>query len=64
MLDRVCQLIEEVVYPAPRDLVAQTIQVCAHIRRDTTHPAGRRLSGLDRVCGRNSDGSWKLERIA
>jgi type IV secretion system protein VirB11 len=64
MLDRVCQLIEEVVYPAPRELVAQTIQVCAHIRRDTTHPAGRRLSGLDRVCGRNSDGSWKLERIA
>jgi type IV secretion system protein VirB11 len=64
MLDRVCQLIEEVVYPAPRELVAQTVQVCAHIRRDTTHPAGRRLSGLDRVCGRSPDGSWKLERIA
>jgi hypothetical protein len=28
MLDRLCQLIEEVVYPAPRLLVAQTIQVC------------------------------------
>src|SRR5260370_875136 len=64
MLDRVCQLIEEVVHPAPRALVAQTIQVCVHIQRDKTHPAGRRLSGLDRVLGLNPDGSWKLERIA
>jgi type IV secretion system protein TrbB len=64
MLDRVCQLIEEVVYPAPRALVAQTIQVCAHIRRDKTHPAGRRLSGLDRVRAIHPDGSWHLERIA
>jgi type IV secretion system protein VirB11 len=64
MLDRVCQLIEEVVYPAPRALVAQTIQVCAHIRRDKSHPAGRRLSGLDRVCGLSPDGTWNLERIA
>ena len=36
-------------YPAPRALVAQTIQVCVHIQRDRTHPAGRRVSGLDRV---------------
>jgi len=64
MLDRVCQLIEEVVHPAPRALVAQTIQVCAHIRRDPSHPAGRRLSGLDRVVGLCPDGSWNLERIA
>ena len=64
MLDRLCQLIEEVVYPAPRTLVAQTVQICAHIQRDKSHPAGRRLSGLDRVCGVHSDGTWKLERIA
>jgi type IV secretion system protein VirB11 len=64
MLDRICQLIEEVVFPAPRALVAQTIQVCAHIRRDKTHPAGRRLSGLDRVRAIRPDGSWHLERIA
>lgn len=64
MLDRLCQLIEEVVYPAPRALVAETIQVCAHIRRDSAHPAGRRLSGLDRVLPLNADGSWNLERIA
>jgi type IV secretion system protein TrbB len=64
MLDRLCQLIEEVVHPAPRALVAQTVQVCVHICRDKSHPAGRRLSGLDRVCGLGPDGSWRLERIA
>ncbi|MDP9002643.1 MAG: P-type conjugative transfer ATPase TrbB [Myxococcota bacterium] len=64
MLDRLCQLIEEVVHPAPRALVAQTVQVCVHICRDKSHPAGRRLSGLDRVCGLAPDGSWQLERIA
>jgi P-type conjugative transfer ATPase TrbB len=64
MLDRLCQLIEEVVYPAPRALVAQTIQVCVHIQRDKTHPAGRRVSGLDRVRPLGPDGQWILERIA
>jgi P-type conjugative transfer ATPase TrbB len=64
MLDRLCQLIEEVVHPAPRALVAQTVQVCAHICRDKSHPAGRRLSGLDRVCGLGLDGAWRLEPIA
>ena len=64
MLDRLCQLIEEVVYPAPRLLVAQTIQVCVHIVRDKTHPAGRRVSAVDRVRPLGTDGLWKLERIA
>jgi P-type conjugative transfer ATPase TrbB len=64
MLDRLCQLIEEVVHPAPRALVAQTVQVCVHICRDKSHPAGRRLSGLDRVCGIRPDGAWQLEPIA
>jgi type IV secretion system protein TrbB len=64
MLDRLCQLIEEVVHPAPRALVAQTVQVCVHICRDKSHPAGRRLSGLDRVSGLGPDGRWRLERIA
>ena len=65
MLDRLCQLIEEVVYPAPRALVAQTIQVCAHIQRDKS-PTRRATpsSGLDRVRGVAADGSWKLERIS
>ena len=63
MLDRVCQLIEEIVYPAPRHLVAQTINVCVHIRRDTSHPAGRSISAIERVLGLSSDGQWLLETI-
>ncbi len=63
MLDRLCQLIEEVVHPAPRALVAQTIHVCAHIRRDSRHPAGRSISGIDRVLGLKPDGSWILQPL-
>jgi type IV secretion system protein VirB11 len=64
MLDRLCQLIEEVVHPAPRALVAQTIQVCVHIQRDPSHPARRRVTGVDRVVGLHPDGRWQLARIA
>jgi P-type conjugative transfer ATPase TrbB len=62
-LDRFCQLLEEVVYPANRALVAQTIHVCVHITRDPEHPAGRRLSGIDRVVGVAPDGTWLLEPV-
>jgi P-type conjugative transfer ATPase TrbB len=64
MLDRLCQLIEEIVYPAPRPLVAQTIQLCVHIKRDKSHPGGRRVSGIDRVHPLGPGGDWTLERIA
>ena len=63
MLDRICQLLEEIVFPAPRALVAQTIHLCVHIQRDRLHPAGRSISGIDRVLGLHSDGSWLLEPI-
>jgi type IV secretion system protein VirB11 len=49
MLDRLCQLIEEVVHPAPRALVAQTIQLCVHIQRrqhpDLVKAEGERADG-------------------
>jgi len=63
MLDRICQLIEEIVFPAPRALVAQTINLCVHIQRDKSHPAGRSISGIDRVVGVAANGSWLLESI-
>lgn len=63
MLDRLGQLIEEVIYPAPRALIAQTIGVCVHVRRDPEHPAGRRVSGVDRVRGLDPKGRWKLEPV-
>ena len=64
MLDRLCQLIEEVVPTAPRNLVAQAIGICVHIRRDPRHPAGRSLSGIDRVMGCDAGGGWRLESAA
>jgi P-type conjugative transfer ATPase TrbB len=50
-LTRFCQLIEEEIYPAPRDIVAEAINVCVHLTLDVRAPAGRRLSGLDEVRG-------------
>ncbi len=63
MLDRLCQLIEEVVPVAPRALVEQGIDICVHIRRDAHHPAGRSLSGIDRIVGRDASGRWLLEAV-
>lgn len=60
MLDRVCQLVEEVVPTAPRALVAQTINICVHLRRDPQHPAGRSLTGIDEVIGIGEGGRWDL----
>ena len=33
-LNRLCQLIEEVAQRAPREIIAETVNVCVHIRRD------------------------------
>jgi P-type conjugative transfer ATPase TrbB len=63
MLDRVCQLMEEVIPSPPRLFVAQTINVCIHLTLDRKHPAGRRLTGVDRVCGLTRDGQWHLEPV-
>jgi P-type conjugative transfer ATPase TrbB len=63
MLDRLCQLIEEIVPVAPRALVAETVNLCVHIRRDPAHPAGRSLTGIDRVLGLSSNGDWVLEPV-
>ncbi|MGH7294547.1 MAG: P-type conjugative transfer ATPase TrbB [Polyangiaceae bacterium] len=63
MLDRFCQLVEELVYPAPRALVAQTINLCVHIQRDPSRKAGRRISGMEAVVGVSPDGRWLLEPV-
>jgi type IV secretion system protein VirB11 len=63
MLDRMCQLMEEVIATPPRLFVSQTINVCIHIKLDRPHPAGRRLSGVDHVRGLLPDGRWNLEPI-
>ncbi len=64
MLDRICQLMEEVIPIPPRLFVAQTINVCIHLTLDRKHPAGRRLTGVDRVRGVTGDGRWDLEPVS
>ena len=63
MLDRICQLMEEVIPSPPRRLVAETINVCIHMTKDSKHPAGRRLTGVDQVLGLAADGQWDLRPV-
>jgi type IV secretion system protein VirB11 len=51
MLTRFCQLIEEDRKRADRDLVAEAIHVCVHLKLDRQAPAGRRVSGIQAVKG-------------
>lgn len=51
MLDRLCQLCEEVMPQAPRYLISEAVDICVHIRRDAVHPAGRSISGIVEVLG-------------
>jgi hypothetical protein len=48
---------------APRQLVAQAIGLCVHIQRDHHHPAGRSLSGIDRISGLDTARRWVLEPV-
>jgi type IV secretion system protein TrbB len=65
MLNRICQLVEERIFPAPRDYVAEAVHVCVHLTLDASSRAGRRLSGLDAVRGYDpSRGGWLLEPLA
>lgn len=57
-LDRLCRLIEENNMAAPRDFVAETVDLCVHIRRDLSHPSGRVLTALVRVDGYAADAGW------
>jgi P-type conjugative transfer ATPase TrbB len=64
MLTRFCELIEERIYPAPRERVAEAINVCVHLTLDSKAPSGRRLSGLDTVRGYDAERkSWVLEPL-
>lgn len=64
MLSRFCQLVEEAVYPAPRDAVAAGINVLVHLERSPSSVAGRRLTGLVRVHGWDArEQRWQLEPL-
>jgi type IV secretion system protein VirB11 len=63
MLDRVCQLVEEVIPVAPRAFIASTVNLCVHMARDRGRPAGRRVTGIDEVRGVEVNGNWVLEPV-
>ncbi len=58
------RLIEEVARRAPREIIAETVNVCVHIRRDPRLRGQRRLAGLHFVRGLTADGSWDLVPLA
>ncbi|MCP4336054.1 MAG: P-type conjugative transfer ATPase TrbB [Gammaproteobacteria bacterium] len=62
-LNRLCQLIEENNMVAPRDFVADAIDLIVHLSRDPRHPAGRRLSGIVEVRGLGPSGEWDLNDV-
>ena len=64
MLDRFAQLVDEVIPQYPRSVVASTVNVCVHISRDRRHPAGRVVTGVDRVLGFDPQAGWRLEPLA
>lgn len=64
MMHRISQLVEERIFPAPRDYIAEAVNVCVHLTLDASSRAGRRLSGLDAVRGYDpSRGGWILEPL-
>jgi Flp pilus assembly CpaF family ATPase len=65
MLERICQLCEEGLQgaAAPRRFIAEAINVLVHLRRDPSHPAGRRVSEVALVEGLGANGAWKLSSL-
>lgn len=62
MLDRFGQLVDEVLPQYPRSVIASTVNVCVHLARAHAHPAGRVVTGIDRVVGYAAD-AWILQPL-
>jgi Flp pilus assembly CpaF family ATPase len=60
LLDRLAQLIEEVLLAPQRRLIAEAVNVLLYIERDGRLPAGRAVNAAAVVEGVNPDGSWQL----
>jgi type IV secretion system protein TrbB len=63
-LDRLCQLIEEAIPKAPRHLVADAVNICVYITKDSKHKAGRRVSEIVEVAGFDDvSNTWVVEQF-
>lgn len=63
MLERLGQLIEEIIPTAPRYLIADAVDVCVHIIRNKKAAAGRSITGITEVNGLNESGGWNLNEM-
>ncbi|MCB2181344.1 MAG: P-type conjugative transfer ATPase TrbB [Desulfobulbaceae bacterium] len=61
MLERLGQLIEEVIPQAPRYLIAEAVDLCIHISRDVHAPAGRIVNAIAQVNGLTESGAWDMK---
>ncbi len=62
-LNRMCQLIEEVVERAPRDFVADAVDLVVFITKDSSHPGGRRIAEVVEINGIEKDSTWNITAI-
>lgn len=62
-LQRLEDLIGEVVANVPRRAIAAAVDLVAFIRREPSAPAGRRVTELVRVVGLRSDGEYDVRQI-
>ncbi len=60
-LNRMCQLIEEVVPRAPKELVAEAVDMVVFIQKDAKHPAGRRVAEVIQLLGLTPDNRWNIK---
>ena len=62
-LQRLEDLIGEVVTNVPRRAIAAAVDLIAFVRRDADAPAGRRVTELVRVGGLRGDGSYDVRPV-
>ncbi len=62
-LNRMCQLIEEVVPRAPKELIAEAVDMVVFIQKDSRHPAGRRVSEVIKLLGLTAQGNWNTQEV-
>ncbi len=62
MISRLCQLIEENNMVAPKEFIAETIDLCVHIVKDSNVSGGRRVSGISALCGYKNN-NWVFNPV-
>ncbi len=62
-LNRMCQLIEEVVPTAPKELISEAVQLVVFLKKDPQHPSGRRVVEVVKLLGLTDKGAWDIQEV-